>query len=275
VFLRYDDHALYAAFRRRTVVDRQGKPQPWRTEAKGEDAAIEKDDAFELFLSSAPGTSILHLGLSASGARYDAAAVQGEPEREQWNGVWESAVVLTEEWFCAEIAVPWPTLAALEIDREKLLVNLQAIRACIYPEAPLWPGGRGRVADPEHGIRQPLLSLGATGRARCRNFVAAGLEHLPEVPRRTFTVRLHFCEPNLEMKPGDRVFDILIQGQNVATAFDIVAAGGAPRVAVVREYKGVTARGQLSIVLMPQGTGNRRKPVLSGIEVYDEFWQNK
>ncbi len=79
VMLRYDARALYVGYRRRPVLDAAGRPRPWRQSARGDDAAIWQDDSFELFFGNLPKdpryptNSYVHLGVSASGSRYDAA----------------------------------------------------------------------------------------------------------------------------------------------------------------------------------------------------------
>jgi len=77
VTLRHDDEHLYLAYKMPASADPSGK-SPWKASAAGDDAPIWNDDSFELYLSSippgrdAPSKKYLHLGVSASGARYDA-----------------------------------------------------------------------------------------------------------------------------------------------------------------------------------------------------------
>ena len=78
VTLRHDDEHLYLAYERPAAADPTGKTSPWKASAADHDAAVWNDDSFELYLSSippgrdAPSKKYLHLGVSASGARYDA-----------------------------------------------------------------------------------------------------------------------------------------------------------------------------------------------------------
>ena len=78
-------------------------------------------------------------------------------------------------------------------------------------------------------------------------------------------VRLFFAEPE-EFKPGQRVFDIVLQGKTVAENFDIVREAGAPRATIVREFNGVMVGDSLEIDL-PSRVG---QSVLSGIEIVKE-----
>jgi outer membrane protein assembly factor BamB len=78
VTLRHDDQNLYLAFTRPAAADSTGKTVPWKRSTTAQDGPIWKDDSFELFLSGvpagrdAPSDKYLHVGVSASGARYDA-----------------------------------------------------------------------------------------------------------------------------------------------------------------------------------------------------------
>jgi outer membrane protein assembly factor BamB len=81
----------------------------------------------------------------------------------------------------------------------------------------------------------------------------------------TYTVRLHFAEPD-NTQPGKRVFDISLQGASVAANVDIAREAGGRYMAVVREFRGVVAGASLHLKLTPK-TG---RPVLSGIEVVAE-----
>ncbi|MFP6763466.1 MAG: malectin domain-containing carbohydrate-binding protein, partial [Planctomycetaceae bacterium] len=86
----------------------------------------------------------------------------------------------------------------------------------------------------------------------------------PEEPASpgTYTVRLHFSEPD-GVQPGQRVFDIRIQGQLKAKHVDIARESGSRPVAVVREFRDVKAGASLTLGLIPQAG----RPVLSGVEV--------
>ena len=79
------------------------------------------------------------------------------------------------------------------------------------------------------------------------------------------TVRLVFAEPD-DLKVGERVFDILINGKLVEKDFDIVREAGQPRTIVIREFRSVTLGDELEVRL-PAHVGT---PVLSGVEVVRE-----
>jgi hypothetical protein len=90
-------------------------------------------------------------------------------------------------------------------------------------------------------------------------------------PERTYTVRLHFAEPD-GLPAGRRLFDVALQGETVLKDLDIAAeAGGAGR-ALVKEFKGVRVEKDLEVTLTPAAAAAVRQPVLCGIEVRAEGW---
>jgi hypothetical protein len=85
---------------------------------------------------------------------------------------------------------------------------------------------------------------------------------------RKFTVRLHFSEVDQKVKPGERVFDVALQGKPVLQNFDVVRTAGGSLTAVAREFRGVVAEEDLHIALTAK---NRNKPaVLCGVEIMPE-----
>jgi hypothetical protein len=83
----------------------------------------------------------------------------------------------------------------------------------------------------------------------------------PKTPQ-SYTVRLHFAEPD-DAQPGERVFDIALQGKPMAEKVDVARESGGNLVSIVREFKGVEAGRSLTLDLIPR-VG---RPVLSGISV--------
>ncbi len=86
---------------------------------------------------------------------------------------------------------------------------------------------------------------------------------------RPYTVRLHFIEPD-DVKPGDRVFSIALQGQPVLKDFDVAKSAGGRYRAIVKEFKRVGVKSKLEVALTPSGGFNKTMPVLCGIEVIAE-----
>jgi hypothetical protein len=81
-------------------------------------------------------------------------------------------------------------------------------------------------------------------------------------------VRLHFAEIYYTA-PGQRVFDVSINGATVLTNFDKVAAAGAANAAIVRDFPATAnASGQIVLRFFPGTTpGVDHNPTVSGIEV--------
>ncbi len=83
-------------------------------------------------------------------------------------------------------------------------------------------------------------------------------------PNATYKVRLHFAELAFS-SPGQRVFNVAINGTTVLTNFDIVAAAGSGRKAIIEEFTPTAnATGQIVISYMQ---GSADYPKSSGIEV--------
>lgn len=79
VYLRHDATNLYVAYRRPAAIDRLGQTPPWKRATSGDDAPVWTDDSFEVGLSDALRERVVHLGLAASGARYDGLWTRSDP----------------------------------------------------------------------------------------------------------------------------------------------------------------------------------------------------
>jgi hypothetical protein len=92
-----------------------------------------------------------------------------------------------------------------------------------------------------------------------------------KVEPKPYTVRLHFSEPK-DLTPGERVFDVAVQGTPVITGLDVVREAGGPRRGIVKEIKGVQAAGEISLAMANSGSSETFGPVLSGVEILAEGW---
>jgi hypothetical protein len=81
----------------------------------------------------------------------------------------------------------------------------------------------------------------------------------------TYTLRLHFAEL-ADVQPGERVFDVSVQGKPKLSDLDVVQEAGGKNRAVVKEIKGVTVGDFLLIELTPQAS-SKFPTMLSGIEL--------
>lgn len=180
----------------------------------------------------------------------------------------------TEVWtFTTARAVPGPV--------RRVGVNLGAPGSHKDDSGTLW------LAHPPVGGPSPKLAVAAepatTGTFRLHSSRVGGA--LPQVAasgmrgltRLTiplggsgrYTVRLAFLEPD-ERRPGERRFDVAVQGETVLPRFDVSSAAGGPRRGVVREFRGVRATGDLTVQLTPCRDTAVPETVLSGVEVVAE-----
>ena len=99
--------------------------------------------------------------------------------------------------------------------------------------------------------------------------VTITLSKVSETARPYDFVRLYFAEPEYET-PGQRVFDVTIQGQQVLTSFDIFKEAGAPNRTVVKEFKNINIGNDLTLTFEPSDPAKKSVPIISGIEVVAE-----
>lgn len=86
-----------------------------------------------------------------------------------------------------------------------------------------------------------------------------------------YTIRLGFAEMD-DVKPGERMFDIAIQGKPLLKGFDVVKEAGGPRKVIIKEFKGVTVNDNLTIDLLPKlrQPTPEQAPILQTVEVVRE-----
>ena len=131
------------------------------------------------------------------------------------------------------------------------------------------PGRREAAAGLARPGRRPL---GPRGRDYVENFVPLGLgAPPPESGPHRYTVRLHFAELD-DVKPGQRVFDVKLQGQTVLKDFDILKEAKAPLTALVKEFKGIKAAEALTLefVSAAKDATPENAPLLCGLELAEE-----
>ncbi len=118
-----------------------------------------------------------------------------------------------------------------------------------------------------------LFSFGCCGLTRC----VVPLLGEGDEPG-TYTVRLGFIEPTEDVRPGERVFDIKLQGKTVAENFDVLSEAGGPNKAIVKEFKGIEVSRDLTLELVPAreiiskdaAKARREAPILCSIELVRE-----
>lgn len=120
--------------------------------------------------------------------------------------------------------------------------------------------GSGKRVAKSNGKPAPTLVAELTNAPK-----PAPTKKEPEV---FYTVRLHFLEPE-NLKPGDRVFDVAIQGKTVLKGFDIRAEAGGSLRGIVREFKRVPVTDALKIDLI-RSQKSAAGPALGGVEMIAE-----
>jgi len=83
-----------------------------------------------------------------------------------------------------------------------------------------------------------------------------------------YDVRLAFADP-VHDRPGQRVFDIKLQGKVVHKAYDVAAAAGGRNRAVFARFDGIEVDGALTIELLPKAgmSDADQLPILQGVEI--------
>jgi hypothetical protein len=86
-----------------------------------------------------------------------------------------------------------------------------------------------------------------------------------------YTVRLGFAD-GANTQPGQRVFDVRLQGRTVAEGLDVVREAGGPGRAVVREFAGIPVDRDLKLELVPRAAKPNKgeAPVLNWLELRRE-----
>jgi len=246
-WLRADSTALYLAFRRKAPLV-NGKPVPWTARTTGEDAPVWRDDSLNIRLRRGTRREGLYLSVSASGARFDGRSVHRIGTDPTWNGSWRHAVRTEPGQWCAEIAIPWKTLRAVGINRGNLSIYLQSDNAT------------GIGPKQVHYRYRPYTRLWCFA----HRFVPVAFEPPPRLAPHGYDLALHFIETDDAAAPGERVFDVVVDGKTVITGVDPVREAGAPNRPLVRRVSGVRLNDQMTLELVPKG---KRPPILCGIEL--------
>lgn len=258
-YLRHDKDNLYIAFKQRFAYDAEGNPVKWGDTVTEDDGEIWKGRSYELYFTTDIGyyhpnlapkkedKIAMHLGLSGSGARFDSIwrHKKGVKKRDAnedltWNGNWQGKVAMNGDIMTGEFAIPIKLLKDSGIDPERLQMV----------------------------IGQHLGRFQGNSRGWVfRNITYENRTFKPE----DYTVRLHFAEPD-DVKTGERVFDILLQGKVMAKNFDIIKEANARNKALIKEFTNIKASKYLKLELKSKSKKKTRStvPLLNAIEVIKE-----
>ena len=222
-----------------------------------DEATPRANDGLEIYVADATKGVGIHLVIPRKGkatASFGTVATSRKTDP-QWKGGWESSVQETADGWAAEVALPIKTLTESGMDLRRLQLNSMAqSRTSSGAEAVF-------LTDPRYGTKfRSCLGF--------RRIAAAPVER----PKpRSFTVRLHFAEIE-DVRPGQRVFDVAVQGKTALKGLDIAREAGGKNTALVKELSHVEASEQIVIQLTPEGQPNDGSslPVISGVEVAQE-----
>ena len=131
--------------------------------------------------------------------------------------------------------------------------------------------GEGKV-EPEQFTKPEDISTNglssATSETRTNSLTSSGPASPLALLAEPYTVRLYFVEPE-DLRPGERVFDVWLQGQPVLKRFDIVTEAGGRLRGVVKEFPGVRVRNRLAIA-MNWPADQKPGSILCGVEMIHE-----
>jgi len=195
----------------------------------------------------------LYLYVSASGATFD--GLTGRKTTflvgtdQGWSGEWQHAVAVQPDVWTAELAIPWPTIEDAGIQKNRLRIYLESTNQT----------GVGPKAT--HYKHRTWSRLHLFGR-----LTPVSLDELPPAEEQTYRVVLHFAELE-DVGPGERVFDVKLQGETVIRGLDVVREAGGPDAALAKTIENVTAADTLSLEFVPHG---EKPAILNALEVHEQ-----
>ncbi len=279
-----------------------GKPMPWRyekTKGCGYNVASEylltfRSSAAAFYdLATDGGTG--HLGGFKSSCSPNMIAADGVLNAPDYTRTCQCA--FQNQTSLALIHMPdvevWTTFPELDIDGpiKRLGINLGAAGDRVSDEGTLWldypvAGGASPeieiAMDPEKpdSIRRHTSYMKGdclkwVGGSAVEGMTKLSVGLVPQTKKkdertwdsRTYTVRLYFAELE-DTAPGERVFSVLVQGQEVLSEFDIVKAAKGTRSTIYREFTGIKATDLLEIELV--SSGESKNTLLNGVEIFEE-----
>ncbi|RPJ61312.1 MAG: hypothetical protein EHM23_07360 [Acidobacteria bacterium] len=165
---------------------------------------------------------------------------------------------------------------------ERIGINLNAPGDRVAPDGTLWldfPSVGGKSPDipirfddaKTRGIRRHSLTLSPTGQEWVAASGFAGPVKLQitlsdPAEEGSYTVKLHFAELE-DRKPGDRRFNVRLQGKEVLHDFDIAQEAGGINTPLVKTFSKIEVEGLLTVECLPSASGATTPPLLCGIEV--------
>jgi hypothetical protein len=124
-----------------------------------------------------------------------------------------------------------------------------------------WSGDTGFIGGNTSGTNAPVS--GTTASTLYQTCRWGGFTYVVNVPNGNYTVNLKFAEIYFT-SPGSRIFNASINGTQVLTNFDIVAAAGGALTAVDKSFAVTVTNGQIAIQFT---AGGADQPMVHAIEV--------
>jgi hypothetical protein len=132
------------------------------------------------------------------------------------------------------------------------------------PLGRVWAADSGFLGGALYGTNNAIRNTPAPAIYQTERFGTTGsLEYKYSLANGTYTVNLKFAEIWFT-SPGQRMFNIVINGQQVASSFDPLAASGGANTAIDKQYQAAVTDGALDIQLTPI----RDNPKISAIEIF-------
>ena len=230
---------------KREAVVKDGKLVPWTAETEGESALTWKDDSWSIRLG---GGGTVSFDVSASGARR-VDVYKSLIEDCQWH--WKSAAHVSPEngTWTTEVAIPWADLKKnVGIARNSgCSVYIQGInRTGVGPDTFQYKY-RAREKYKIHCGTAPLV-----------------FDTWPAQEEKQYKMLLHFAELE-EVSPGERVFDVCVQGRTLIEGLDIVKEAHGPLKPLTRKVSDVSGSTLLEVEFVPHK--GSLPPVISGLEL--------
>ncbi len=82
----------------------------------------------------------------------------------------------------------------------------------------------------------------------------------------SYTVKLHFAELE-NKKPGERIFNVRLQGREVLHGFDIAQEAGGVDKPLIKTFTKIPVKDALTVECLPPSPESGAPPLLCGIEV--------
>ena len=151
-----------------------------------------------------------------------------------------------------------------------LAVNVGARTQVADPDGPIWvedqayrTGSYGYVGGSARLVNRDVPITGTRLTPLFYSYREGLTAYRADVPDGTYDVEVDLLEPNPDARPGQRVFDIVANGERIVQGLDLAARYGAVRAATLR-FRVNVASGEGLRVELPASTG---EAVLCGVRI--------